>query len=160
MPRILTPSNSFQKRGSSNSFQRRCSSSFRVSYRPNTSNLTLTKERRNSDGDSYRSCVEKTSGRSWQNHGKTRVDDDRGASSIITASTIGSPESTQSTQSSPNSRFRIVCRPKTLSDAPNLCRQSFLPNVHTKEEDVWGQFVDVTDEEEKIVRHSRILSHT
>jgi hypothetical protein len=35
---------------------------------------------------------------------------------------------------------------------------SFIPSNHAKEEDAWGQFVDVMEEEEKIIRHSRVLS--
>ena len=158
MPRILTPNNSFQRRGSNNSFQRRGSNTFRVSYRPNPSIPAVTKQRRNSDGDSYRSHVEKTSCHSWQHQDNTPHSDDSGPSSIVTASTVGSPESTPPTQFSPNSRFRIVSRQKSLRDAHQVYRNSFLPNAHVKEEDVWGQFVDVTEEEEKIVRNSKILS--
>lgn len=139
MPRILTPNSSFQRRNS-NTYR------VNVTYRPQwqrqysdtgaTSRVTHTKS--------------PASFHSWQYHSNTPTSSEGMGSPPY-------PTPSQSTTPTSPSRFRVVTnhRRKSLPDPPSSTSYSYIPN---KEEDAWGQFVDVTEEEEKIIRHSRILS--
>ena len=152
MPRILTPNSSFQRRGSK---------TYRVSYRPaNAPVAPQQRPRRYSDaGPSYADDKSAASFRSWQYYNNTPPSSERGSPPPPPPHQLASappPQPSRTTQASPNSRFRIVSRRKSLPDE-QACRSSFIPS-HAKEEDAWGQFVDVMEEEEKIIRASRILS--
>mmetsp|Transcript_4104 Transcript_4104/g.10428 ORF Transcript_4104/g.10428 Transcript_4104/m.10428 type:complete len:229 (-) Transcript_4104:305-991(-) len=46
----------------------------------------------------------------------------------------------------------------TNRSLPGSPRNSFLPQAHIMEEGTWGQFVDVADAEEELVRRSKLLS--
>ena len=163
MPRILTPNNSFnQRRGSQ-------------SYRP-SAHRSFTSRRNSDDGNSITQIIDKWSFNSWgqpsSNTPPVAVPNkERGQSppspnwrppysnnSHPRSSTTNNRTSNRSNQTQPNSRFRVVARRTT--EAPNTCRSSssFIPSSHQVHEDAWGQFVDTTEEDEKIISHSRILS--
>lgn len=188
MPRILTPNNSFhQSRRGSQSYHRPSSSSTHRSF-----NTTSRRNSDNSDGgNSITQIIEKWSFHSWG--GQPTTTSSNNTPPVMNNERRQSPPSptwrppyngnnnhyqhprsstnynynqtlnTRSTQTRPNSRFRVVPRRKTVAEAPNTasssCRSSFLPSSsHQTNEDAWGQFVDTTEEDEKIIRHSRILS--
>lgn len=153
MPRILTPNSSFQRRNST-------TYRVNVTYRPtNTATASQLRQRRYSDaGTTSRVTQGKSSAasfHSWQYHNNNTPPSSSGPHPATTSSP---PLPLNSAATSPSSRFRVVTnnnRRKSLPDAPSTSYSPFIPKV---EEDVWGQFVDVTEEEEKIIRHSRILS--
>lgn len=155
MPRMLTPDSSFQRRGSR---------THRGNYRSNTSNVSDQRPRRYSDAGSGFAYAEKSAASflSWQYHrlsNNTPPTSERGSPPPPPPHQPASappPQPNRTTQASPRSRFRIVNRRKSLPEE-HTYRSSFIPS-HTKEEDAWGQFVDVMEEEEKIIRASRILS--
>eukprot|EP00956_Cyclotella_meneghiniana_P036203 scaffold122818_cov41-Cyclotella_meneghiniana.AAC.2 len=188
MPRILTPNNSFHlSRRGSQSYHRPPGSTHR-SFN--------TTSRRNSDysdgGNSITQIIEKWSFNSWgqptttsSNNTPPVTNNERRQSPPSptwrppyngnnnhyqhprSSTNYNQTSNTRSTQTRPNSRFRVVPRRKTVAEAPNSnnnnntassCRSSFLPSSSQVNEDAWGQFVDTTEEDEKIIRHSRILS--
>ena len=180
MPRILTPNNSFhQSRRGSQTYHR---PSLSITHR--SFNTTSRRNSDNSDGgnNSITQIIEKWSFHSWgqpSNNTPPVMNNERRQSppsptwrppyngnnnhyQHLRSSATSTNYNTRSTQTRPNSRFRVVPRRKTVAEAPNTassCRSSFLPlSSHQANEDAWGQFVDTTEEDEKIIRHSRILS--
>ena len=162
MPRILAPNSSFQRRGSlpsrtPMSWHAMPSSpinSRRSGIAKPLAVVPQQRPRRCSVGDDP-SCVTQTKAdHRWQN--QNNVPPHNGAS---TPSTISS-QSTYEQRSPPSSRFRVVNRHHPPPQVPAACRSSFIPIQNAKEEDAWGQFVDVADEEEKFIRLSRVLSRS
>ena len=148
MPRILSPNSSFQRKGSN---------TYHVSYRPaNSAKIPDANQRRYSYGGPSQPTQSENfrSSHSLQHHNYPTPDkyNNKGPH----PSTSVPPQSTRPTQLSPKSRFRIVSRRNSTPDSSTS--SSFIPSSNMKEEAAWGQFVDVAEEEAKIICHSRILS--
>ena len=66
------------------------------------------------------------------------------------------PQERPSQPTKPMTTQMQMSRPLRRASQPN--QRSFIPSSQIKEEDVWGQFVDVAMEDELFARRSRILS--
>lgn len=148
MPRILTPNTSFQRRSSRSSSRALSWHGYPTNSYRLGSNQTLVarrQETRNSFGDQSSIAEAKYSVhlRQCQNN------------PTPLPNTIHSPNANQQ-QSPSHARYPVVSRRRRNPSGQISCRQSSRPSTNAKEEE-WGQFVDVADEEEKLMR---LLSRT
>ena len=198
MPRILAPSNSFQRGGnrSNASLQRKLwnysSSPSLRQYQNNYYTNSSPNEARRAGVDQYHYHHQQHQYyRQYSSDGTTEEpmmissdnsvqneDANNGSNSSQSSSVSSLPRDNLSSfrPSAPpktpedhrvvnsplhNYRPRRTLLPKTPASPinnKNNSSSSFIPMCKIQQEDVWGQFVDVSEEEEKLIRHSKLLS--